>query len=138
MLRETFRQIRVIDRRVSPSHGYRAVHVIADSDPVSVEIQIRTALQHLWAELSERLADVVDSNIKYGGGDSQIVQILTTESELFAKLEIAEKDFRSPPDETAEMQGSKMRQIQEDTARMKAELVIKLRGIISALKGRQR
>jgi GTP pyrophosphokinase len=137
MLRETFHQTRLIDRRVNPSHGYRAVHVIVDSGPVSVEIQIRTALQHLWAELSERLADVVDSNIKYGGGDPQIVQILITQSELFAKLEIAEGDFRSPPDETAEMHGSKKRQIHEDTARMKAELVIRLSSIISALKGRQ-
>jgi len=138
MLREAFPQIRVIDRRISPSHGYRAVHVIVDSEPVTVEIQIRTALQHLWAELSERLADVVDSSIKYGGGDQQIIQILTTESELIAKLELFEKDFSSPPNETAETHNSKIRQIQEDTARMKADLVVRLRSIISLLKGRQR
>lgn len=138
MLREAFHQIRVIDRRVSPSHGYRAVHVIVDREPVTVEIQIRTALQHLWAELSERLADVVDSSIKYGGGDQQIIQILTTESELIAKLELFEKDFSSPPNETAETHNSKIRQIQEDTARMKADLVVRLRSIISLLKGRQR
>lgn len=123
---------------ISPSHGYRAVHVIVDREPVTVEIQIRTALQHLWAELSERLADVVDSSIKYGGGDQQIIQILTTESELIAKLELFEKDFSSPPNETAETHNSKIRQIQEGTARMKADLVVRLRSIISLLKGRQR
>jgi hypothetical protein len=81
---------------------------------------------------------VVDSSIKYGGGDQQIIQILTTESELIAKLELFEKDFSSPPNETAETHNSKIRQIQEDTARMKADLVVRLRSIISLLKGRQR
>ena len=56
------------DRRKTPSHGYRAVHVIANYDGKFVEIQVRTALQHLWAELSEKLSDVIDPAIKYGGG----------------------------------------------------------------------
>src|ERR1043166_2492736 len=48
-LRDTFPETRVMDRRTNPSHGYRAVHIIVAAYGVSVEIQVRTALQHLWA-----------------------------------------------------------------------------------------
>lgn len=58
-----------VDRRASPSYGYRAVHVIASVHEKLVEVQIRTSLQHLWAELSEKFADVYDPHIKYGKGD---------------------------------------------------------------------
>lgn len=58
----------VVDRRENPSHGYRAVHVVVHHEGVLVEVQCRTELQHLWSQLSERLADTVDPMIKYGGG----------------------------------------------------------------------
>ncbi|MGZ9261955.1 MAG: hypothetical protein ACXW6V_20990 [Candidatus Binatia bacterium] len=137
-LRETFPNIRVMDRRMNPSHGYRAVHLIVTTQGASVEIQVRTSLQQLWAELSERLADVVDSNIKYGGGDPQVNQLLSVESEMIAKLEGFEKDFSLLPDETTEAHNSKIRQIQEGTTRMKADLAERLRGVISRLEGKQR
>ena len=35
-------------------------------DGVSIEIQIRTLLQHLWADLMERLADRLGRQIRYG------------------------------------------------------------------------
>ena len=59
-LAELFPNISVVDRRLKPSHGYRAVHVIVKVDQKAVEIQIRTRLQQLWAELSEKLSDVID------------------------------------------------------------------------------
>jgi ppGpp synthetase/RelA/SpoT-type nucleotidyltranferase len=80
----------VVDRREKPSHGYRAVHVIALMDSRSVEIQIRTALQQLWAELSEKLADLVDPAIKYGGGEEHFKQLLATGSEGIAEHESRE------------------------------------------------
>jgi ppGpp synthetase/RelA/SpoT-type nucleotidyltranferase len=57
---------RVIDRRVQPMHGYRAVHVVPLIDGVPVEIQVRTTLQHEWAELFEKMADVYGRGIRYG------------------------------------------------------------------------
>jgi ppGpp synthetase/RelA/SpoT-type nucleotidyltranferase len=54
----------VVDRRAKPSHGYRAVHVIATIDDKAVEIQVRTVLQQLWAELSEKISDTIDPAIK--------------------------------------------------------------------------
>ena len=67
---------RVDDRRTKPSHGYRAVHVIVEVAGYPVEIQIRTRLQHSWATATEKLADVVHSDIKYGGGPEAIKEIL--------------------------------------------------------------
>jgi putative GTP pyrophosphokinase len=80
----------VIDRREKPSHGYRAVHVIATIKEKSVEIQLRTALQQAWAELSEKLADLIDPAIKYGGGDEDNRELLREASITIAKEEALE------------------------------------------------
>jgi Region found in RelA / SpoT proteins len=61
------REARIIDRREETSHGYRAVHVVVSLDGVSIEVQVRTLLQHLWANLMERLADRLGRQIRYGG-----------------------------------------------------------------------
>lgn len=55
----------VMDRRDNPSYGYRAVHIIAKISGKPVEIQIRTSLQHKWAELSEKSSDVLDPRAAY-------------------------------------------------------------------------
>jgi hypothetical protein len=66
----------VQDRRIRPSYGYRAVHVIVTVEAKPVEIQIRTELQHNWALVTEKLADVIDQQIKYGGGPADIQELL--------------------------------------------------------------
>ncbi|WP_051223506.1 hypothetical protein [Conexibacter woesei] len=57
---------KVIDRRAEPMHGYRAVHVVVFPGGAPLEIQVRTAWQHEWAELFEKLADLVGRGIRYG------------------------------------------------------------------------
>ena len=81
----------VEDRRKQPSNGYRAVHVIAVIGHRPVEIQVRTQEQHLWAELSERIADSVDSAIKYGGGPTGVRDLLGLLSQRLADIEAAEE-----------------------------------------------
>jgi putative GTP pyrophosphokinase len=81
----------VIDRRDNPSHGYRAVHVIADISGKPIEIQVRTSLQHLWAEVSEKSSDVLDPTIKYGGGSESWRSYLTKSSASVASYEDFEK-----------------------------------------------
>lgn len=61
-----FPAARVIDRRVVPSFGYRAVHVVVRIGRSLCEIQVRTSQQHLWAEIVERLADRWGRQIRYG------------------------------------------------------------------------
>lgn len=67
-LTKLFPRTTVVDRRDRPKHGYRAVHVIVWIDDNPVEVQIRTEPQHAWAEYSEKLADTIDPQLKYGGG----------------------------------------------------------------------
>lgn len=69
------------DRRVRPSHGYRAVHAFVVYKGKIVEIQIRTELQQRWATLCELFADLIDPGIKYGNGDADILSSLQRSSE---------------------------------------------------------
>lgn len=65
----------VVDRRNNPSNGYRAVHIIARVEGKPIEIQVRTELQQMWAEVSERTSDAMGSSssteaARVGGGSS--------------------------------------------------------------------
>ena len=86
----------VVDRRKRPSFGYRAVHIIATARNKPIEIQVRTELQHLWAQLSEKLSDVEDPAIKYGGGDSEAQTLLSDYSGLIASMEDLELRLSGP------------------------------------------
>jgi ppGpp synthetase/RelA/SpoT-type nucleotidyltranferase len=82
-----FEHLSLSDRRRKPSHGYRAVHAIVKRTAESIEIQIRTALQQLWAEYSEKLSDVIDPMIKYGGGPVETRVMLSEMSDMIAQIE---------------------------------------------------
>lgn len=53
-----------------PNSGYRAIHVIGEFPAGRVEIQIRTALQSIWANTYEVLADELGRGIRYGDWES--------------------------------------------------------------------
>jgi hypothetical protein len=88
-----FDNVIVADRRERPSFGYRAVHLIVRRGTKLVEVQVRTALQQRWAELSEKLADLVDPAIKYGGGEPAIQGILMRVSAVVATEEELESEI---------------------------------------------
>ena len=90
-LKADFPEAILIDRRDNPSHGYRAVHLIAEISGKPIEIQIRSSLQHLWAEVSEKSSDVLDPTIKYGGGSDSWREGLTKSSQSVAAYEESEK-----------------------------------------------
>lgn len=89
-IRERLSVTTVVDRRTRPSHGYRAVHVLVAAGEQRVEVQVRTALQQLWAELSEKLSDRLGISVKYGGGDPSARSLLDGTSGLVADVEMAE------------------------------------------------
>ncbi len=93
---EVFENATIIDRRTRPSHGYRAVHIVVRIDGFAVEVQIRTLLQHLWAEYSEILSDLVDKGLKYGGGPEDFRENLVNVSQLVANLEAIPAGMGSP------------------------------------------
>jgi len=116
----------VIDRRERPSHGYRAVHVVVFVSGVPVEVQVRTALQHRWAELSEKISDSVDPAIKYGGGDRAARRILYEISNTIALTEIRQsaddryvRDLRASWDPDPNLLATVEAMQEENRARMR-------------------
>ena len=87
-LLELFPESAVDDRRENPSHGYRAVHVIASPSGLPVEIQVRTIYQHVWAQFCEQLADKLGIEVKYGGHPAA-QNLLNTLSDTIRSLEDA-------------------------------------------------
>lgn len=85
---------KIYDRREKPSFGYRAVHLVMKIDGRLVELQIRTELQHLWAQLSETIADTLGHSLKYGAGQTEWQFILQT---LSNKIAEEEKRHKTPP-----------------------------------------
>lgn len=86
-LREHLADVEIVDRRVSPSHGYRAVHAVARRQGLPVEVQIRTVWRHHWAETSEKLSDEVGLDVKYGGGPAQLRALMKEWSDAIAQWE---------------------------------------------------
>jgi len=128
LLRDAFRECKIVDRRLRPSHGYRAVHVIANIEDVSIEIQVRSSIQHLWAELSERLSDVVDSRLKYGGGDPKVSEMLLSMSKHIDELEELERRAIATSDA----------HLHEVVETMKSRASTELRNRINQLEARRR
>lgn len=80
--------VNIDDKRRVPTNGYRAVHVIAKKYGRPVEIQVRTVMQHAWANLSEKVADEFGHSIKYGVGDEGAIRFLSRLSEEMGALEM--------------------------------------------------
>ena len=57
-----------------------------------VEIQVRTALQDLYAQLSEHMADAFGIVMKYGGGDPFAREILQSSSSRAYELDLLRRD----------------------------------------------
>lgn len=113
-LKATLAMTAVIDRRKQPSYGYRAIHIIATARGRPIEIQVRTELQHLWAQLSEVLADLLDPSIKYGGGDSKTKEVLSSFSEMVGVLELGQRLLAQAVTHAPETKARELRrQIQE-------------------------
>lgn len=92
-LQELFPDVLIVDRRDNPSHGYRAVHLVVKHGGSIVEIQVRTSLQHLWGELSEKMSDLFDPAIKYGGGNKSLLELLSRWSSVIDIEESLEQTF---------------------------------------------
>ncbi|HEY0380963.1 MAG TPA: RelA/SpoT domain-containing protein [Candidatus Elarobacter sp.] len=86
-----FPEARLTDRRIEPSYGYRAVHFIVAWEGKPYEIQLRTRLQHAWAQTVERLSDNKYPDLKYGKDYGQLSTVLVEgHSDLIRKVEEVE------------------------------------------------
>ena len=66
LVRGLFDGAEISDRPARTTNGNRALHVLARIDTCLIEIQVRTAAQHQWAEIVERLGDALGRQIRYG------------------------------------------------------------------------
>lgn len=109
----------VLDRRAHPSHGYRAVHVIPTIEGMPIEVQVRTQNQHMWAEYSEKIADILDAGIKYGGGPAEVRTFLDQSSQIIESIEQAQMQMalygREPADEDMRQELEGMQQDLRET-----------------------
>lgn len=136
-LRALFPEAAVVDRRANPSHGYRAVHIIARISEKLIEIQVRSPLQRLWAEFSEKLSDIIDPSIKYGGGEEQMRQMLAQISGFVAEIEVVERIMASLPkrdlSNLSKQQTMTLQDAQRRTDQYKAYFINLLNEMVSRL-----
>ncbi len=131
-LGRAFAKVTLVDRRESPTYGYRAVHVIVEVLDRTVEIQVRTMLQHTWAELSEKLSDLVDPAIKYGGGPAHVKELLLRSSSALRSVEEAERLFAEASRTMEEEQGTE--ETRQQLAVVREQLPSLKEGLIASLK----
>ncbi|HVF48699.1 MAG TPA: hypothetical protein VNA19_01355 [Pyrinomonadaceae bacterium] len=143
-LENLFENTTIVDRRKQPSHGYRAVHVIVSYLGKAIEIQVRTLLQHQWAELSEKFSDIVNPAIKYGGGNESIQTTLKELSSVVATQEWLEVNSASiatlllSQDVLTENKKQEMINIQQEISNLSQEIFEHLRSnieVVEELKG---
>lgn len=67
--------------------GYRALHLILERDGVSLEVQIRSRVQHYWAESIERISVIYGYHLKEEEGDPRVLRYFRCMSDAFFELE---------------------------------------------------
>jgi GTP pyrophosphokinase len=130
-LKNLFWRSVVVDRRSRPSYGYRAVHVIVSVADKVVEVQVRTALQHQWAELSEKFSDVIDPAIKYGAGDDAALSLLGRLTDLVSTFETTEARL----ERFVTRSGLVDEKTKAEIAKLRTQFPITKQGIVSLLQG---
>ena len=73
--------------------GYRAKHLVAVTDGLRVEIQLRTAGQHAWAELVESIDRDVGSRAKFGDASPELASALWEAAEVVERYERGDVDL---------------------------------------------
>lgn len=91
---------RTYDRRAAESAtGYRAVHLVSRHAAGPVEFQLRTRMQHEWAQLSE-FFDEFEPGVKYGR-EGPALRTLKILSERIRELEDLEVEAERDPEHGA-------------------------------------
>lgn len=100
---------KLIDRRVDPRAGYRALHAEVTFQGSLLEVQVRTLMQHAWADAYERLADTAGRSIRYSADTSHLspenrvrVEQMRQLSEAIAQVETARASVAQADAQVAE------------------------------------
>ena len=68
--------------------GYRALHILLRQGGILLELQIRSKIQHYWAESIERTSVVYGHYLKEQEGDASVLAYFKLLSDMFFNLEI--------------------------------------------------
>ena len=79
--------------------GYRALHLILIRKDVKVELQLRSRIQHNWAERIERTSVIYGYYLKELKGDSEVLDYFKLLSDVFYDLEYDRKPSRNSIDD---------------------------------------
>lgn len=90
--------------------GYRSVHLILSRN-VAIELQVRSRIQHYWAESIERTSVIYGHHLKEKEGDEIVIDYFKKLSDVFYELESG----RDP---------STMDKVELDKLRVRAEEII--------------
>ena len=88
-----------------------------------IEIQIRTILQHEWAELSERFSDKIDPSIKYGGGNRTIQESLLGLSRHYKDYEKLEAEIFETSPEIKGLDQDTLNEWRHKMSKLKGEMI---------------
>ncbi len=80
---------RIVDYREKgrDDSGYRAVHIILKRNNIRIELQLRSRIQHYWAESIERTSIIYGFSLKEGEGNSIVIDYFKKTSDAFYYLE---------------------------------------------------
>lgn len=67
--------------------GYRAMHIILERDGILLELQIRSRIQHYWAELTERTSVIYGHVLKELEGSKVVIDYFKKLSNVFYIIE---------------------------------------------------
>lgn len=93
--------------------GYRALHLILNCAGKKLELQIRSKIQHYWAESIERTSVIYGYYLKEKEGDESVIQYFKKLSDVFFEMEAG----REP---------SSVQKLEIDRLRHTAEEIIRL------------
>lgn len=67
--------------------GYRSLHLLLQRDGYKLELQIRSRIQHYWAESIERTSVIYGYHLKEGEGDKSVINYFKCLSDAFYEIE---------------------------------------------------
>lgn len=67
--------------------GYRSVHLLLERGGRKLELQLRSRIQHYWAESIERTSVIYGHHLKEGEGDFEVISYFHKLSDAFYEIE---------------------------------------------------
>lgn len=86
---ESFLLKRVTDYREKgrDETGYRSAHLLLERDGRALELQVRSRIQHYWAESIERTSVIYGRHLKEQEGDQAVIEYFRLLSDAFYEIE---------------------------------------------------